>query len=319
MSASASIVAVALMVVILPHRLALERAAPVTAAVVWALALLVRALALFVVGVLAFAWLAQADLIESIFGTCWHEVLPRISERLGFAEHPVAHAAVAIPLLFVSESVATQTGRLIRAASGFRRRLDADATDGPDGSLVIADDAVLVAVTRLGRGRVVVSDRALAEMDEGELAASLAHEAAHLRRHHRPLVWAASILATIGRPLPGTAAADRELSFQLERDADAAAVRRLNDPLSLASAICKVARSRVPSGGAGLSGSGPVTRRVAELLDGATARSRSVERTARLLAAVLAIVAMALPLSATASAFAVGAGDSQHHCKHGHA
>jgi beta-lactamase regulating signal transducer with metallopeptidase domain len=153
-------------------------------------------------------------------------------------------------------------------------------------------------------------------MDSGEIAAGLAHETAHLRRRHRPVLVAASVLATIARPLPGTAAAERQLSFQLERDADAAAVRHLNDPLALASAICKVAGSQAPAGAAGLGGSGPVTQRVAELLDGSGSRSRAVDKTARLLAVALGVVAVALTLSTAAWAFDAGAGAPGHHCTH---
>jgi Zn-dependent protease with chaperone function len=316
MSANALIVALSLLAIAVPHVLPLQRAAPVTAAVVWSIALVLRALIVVAVGIFVSARLAHADSIESVFGWCWHEILPAVSDRLGFAEHPVAHATVAIPLALVGASVAIHARGLRRAAVGLRRRLDAEATVGPDGSFVIADDAVVVAVTRLGRGRVVVSSRALVEMDDGELAAGLAHETAHIRRRHRPILVVASLLAKVGRLLPGTATAERELTFHLERDADAAAIRDLHDPLSLASAICKVAQCQAPAGVASLGGSGPVVQRVAELVDGGRTRSRAIEQVARALAVMLCALAVALTLTTSAWAFDGERQARQHFCTH---
>jgi beta-lactamase regulating signal transducer with metallopeptidase domain len=181
---------------------------------------------------------------------------------------------------------------------------------------LLPDDEVVVAVTRFGRGRVVVSDRALEVMDERELAAGMAHEFAHLHRRHRPLLVLASLLATIARPLPGTARAHRELCFQLERDADAWAVNRLHDPLSLASAICKVAGAIEPRGAASLAGRGAVTRRLAELLGERGARSTRIELVARGLAIGLAGLALALAGAADTWASSLGDDRSGHSCSH---
>jgi hypothetical protein len=173
-----------------------------------------------------------------------------------------------------------------------------------------------VAVTRFGRGRVVISERAVEVMDDDELAAGMAHELAHLHRRHRPLLLLASLLATIGRPLPGTVGAHRELCFQLERDADAWAVNRLHDPLSLASAICKAAGATEPRGTTGLAGKGPVTRRLAELLGERGARSPRVELAARALATTLAGTVLALAIVTPAWASTVVAGSAGHICSH---
>jgi hypothetical protein len=194
-----------------------------------------------------------------------------------------------------------------------------NAGSGPGGTTLIRDDEVVLAVNRLGRGRVLVSKRALEVMDARELAAGVAHEVAHIHRRHRPVLLAASVLATIARPLPGTGIAERELCFQLERDADAYAVDHLHDPLSLASAICKVAGAGAPSGLTSLGGRGAVTRRLAELLDGRGIRSKRVERAARALAATLAALVLALAVGASAWAFGSSRGerpDAAHDCSH---
>jgi hypothetical protein len=74
-------------------------------------------------------------------------------------------------------------------------------------------------------------------------------------------------LAQAARLLPGTRAAEAGLRLSLERDADSYAVQTTGDPLGLASAICKVARTRSASGLIGLDG-GSVTARLDHLLAG---------------------------------------------------
>lgn len=112
---------------------------------------------------------------------------------------------------------------------------------------------------------LLVSDAALRAMDRDELRASFAHEIGHVRRRHRPLILGASLLAAVGRFLPGTQAAERELLFNLERDADEFAVRATNDPLALASAICKAAAGRAINYAAALQGRGGMATRLSYL------------------------------------------------------
>jgi Zn-dependent protease with chaperone function len=319
MTAVGLAVALALPAALVPHILPLHRASPVTGAVVWLLALSLRALIVVFLATLSFSQLAYSGPVEGALSWCWHEVLPDVPTWLGFAEDPVAHAAVAVPAVALTVALIARAFGLVRDWVGLRRRLAAQAGTGPAGTTVIPDDDVVVAVTRLGRGRVLVSDRALEMMDPEELAAGVAHEVAHIRRRHRPVLLSASILATIARPLPGTQMAERELGFQLERDADAYVVDRLHDPLSLASAICKVARANVPSGVTSLGGRAAVTRRLAELLDGRGIRSKRVERAARALAATLATLVVVLAVGASAWAFESGGGErpgAAHECSH---
>jgi Zn-dependent protease with chaperone function len=311
--------ALALPAALVPHLLPLHRASPVTGAVVWMLALALRALGLVYLATLAFTQLAHWKPVEAALAWCWHEVLPDVPSWLGFAEDPVAHAAVAVPAVVLAVALMAHALGLLHDWVGLRRQLAVHLGRGPAGTTLIPDDDVVLAVTRLGRGRVLVSRRALEVMDAEELAAGVAHEVAHIRRRHRPVLLAASILATIARPLPGTRIAERELGFQLERDADGYVVDRLHDPLSLASAICKVAGANVPRAVACLGGRGAVTRRLAELLEGRGIRSKWVERGARTLAVTLAGLVLALAAGGPASAVGSGAGGqpaAAHHCSH---
>jgi Peptidase family M48 len=316
MSALAIAFAISIPATAAPHYIPLHRAAPITGAAVWMLALLLRALIVIGVTTFVFARLAHTDLLEAALNWCWHEVLPDIPGWLGFAEHPVAHAAVAVPVFTITAAVITHLFGGLRAWVALQRRLTAAGSVGPQGAALLPDEEVVVAVTRFGRGRIVVSNRALEMMDDEELAAGMAHELAHLRRRHRPILQFASLLSTIGRPLPGTTSAHCELCFQLERDADAWAVRRLHDPLSLASAICKVAGALEARGTASLGGRGPVTRRLAELIGERGVRSTRIELAARVLVTCLAGVVLGLAIAAPTWASALGDAHTGHICSH---
>jgi Zn-dependent protease with chaperone function len=121
---------------------------------------------------------------------------------------------------------------------------------GPRNSLVVSGPEVLFAVAGLARPRIVVSG-ALACLDDDELDAALDHEQAHIVRRHRFVMLLAVAFGALGRAIPATARAVRELGFQLERDADRWALLRRNDRLALASVICTAAPARARSGSAG--------------------------------------------------------------------
>jgi Zn-dependent protease with chaperone function len=316
MTALAIALALSLPLIAVPHVMPLHRAAPVTGAVVWMLALLLRAVVVIGLATFLFARLAHTEVIEAALNWCWHEILPDVPAWLGFAEHPVAHAAVAVPVFAIAGALLIHTLGGLRAWMGLRRRLSGASSAGPNGTALIPDHEVVVAVTRLGRGRVVISDSALELMDDDELAAGVAHEFAHLHRRHRPLLILGSLLATVARPFPGTATAHRELGFQLERDADEWAVKRVPDPLSLASAICKVAGATGPRGTTSLAGRGPVTRRLAELIGEQGVRSARVELLARGVAASLAALVLSLGVAAPTWASSLDGARHGHICSH---
>lgn len=300
------------------ERLPLGRVAPATAAGLLFLALLMRALLAVGLGVIVFLRLAELSVVQAALNWCWHDLLPDLPGLLGFAEHPATHAIVATPLALLAASVAWLALRQVAAWLALRGRLAHALGEGPLGSTVVAGDDLLLAVTRVGRSRILVSARALRELDEAELAAGLAHELGHIRRRHRVVLLGASLLGSLARPLPGTGAAERLLAFHLERDADEYAVRRIGDPLSLASAICKSAaaggsqRFLVTLGGSG------ATLRVRELLEGALPRSRAAERGARFLA--LALIGFTFVLTIAASSWALSpaspAPAAAHPCDH---
>ena len=282
----------------LPHALPLHRVAPLTAASVWLLALALRALIALGGALFIFVYLPQTGLFRALAEWCLHEVMPLVATHLGFSGHPVAHVALILPGLALAASLVWLCFGLARGWLALRRLLNKTIGDGPWGSTIVPDERILVAVTGLGAGRILVSDRALGALDSAELEASVAHEVGHIRRRHRPLLLLASVLAAIARPLPGTKRAERELAFSLERDADEYAVLRTRDPLALASAICKAATGDPSPALTALGGRGRTTLRVEHLLAGARRPCAvALERSARTLAACLAVLALALGLT----------------------
>ena len=292
--------------VCVPHALPLHSVAPRTASTVWLLALWLRALLMIATAIFFFIYLPQTHLFEEVARWCLHNVLPILSGHLRFSGHPLAHFAVILPALMLAASVLWVLAGLVRAWVALRLHLARRALGtGPEGATVLDDDAIVVAVTRVGRARILVSRAALGAMDEDELAASLAHEQGHLRRRHRPALLLGVLLAALARPLPGTRAAHRGLVFNLERDADEYAVERTRDPLALASALGKTAVMPL-AGTTGLGGKGGVALRMSYLIDGGKCRSTSrIERAARATAAVLAVLVVGL--TATLPAWGVAA------------
>jgi hypothetical protein len=302
----------------LPHALPLHAAAPITSASVWLLALVLRAVVAIGAALFVFVYLPQSGVFKAVADWCLHEVLPLLALHLGFSGHPLAHAAAILPGLALALSLVWVLFGIARAWLALRRLLGRALGAGPLGCTVISDERILVAVTGLGGGRILVSERALGEMDFAELEASVAHEVGHIHRRHRPVLLLASVLAAVARPLPGTRRAQRELAFNLERDADDYAVKRTRDPLALASAICKAATDPASPTLAALGGGGRTTLRVEYLLDGAP-RKTLLDPAARALAALLAALALGLAVTlpawglATPSPVSVGGEPVCHH------
>ena len=182
---------------------------------------------------------------------------------------------------------------------------------GPGESLILADGALLVAVAGLRRPQVVVSAGALVALDDEELHASLEHERGHIALRHRYLLVAAELARAVGRFLPGTRAAARELIFALERDADRYASRAATTPR------CSPARSARPRVGRSpvlptlALGGGVVARRARLLLEAgasAAAPHLGLVALAPVMVALVAASAIALPFVAHAG----------YHRGHGH-
>jgi peptidase M48-like protein len=282
---AAALVAAILAGIALPHALRLARADPATAVVLWAAGLGLRAL--LVVGTVAGALvlLHPAHLLSAV------------AEWPCAPHHRVAgHAAAVLGGVALALSLAWALARVVQAAVAVRRLVRAPLGRGPEGSVIVGGDEVVLAAAGLGRPTLVVSAGALARLDDAELAAAMAHEQAHIRRRHRFILLYAEVCRVLGRPLPGTARAVRALRFQLERDADRCAVRERADRLALASAICKAATATPSRAGiATLGGDGTVAR-VSELLDDVPARRARGLRALAAGAAALAVgTALALP------------------------
>lgn len=289
--------------ILLPHIVGLHRVTPAVAALVWLCALSLRALVAVGGALFVFVYMPQTGVYAAVADWCLHEVLPLIAAHLGLSGHPLVHAAIVVPGLALAASVLWLLFGLTRAWLLVRAKLRRALGEGPHGSTIIEEDGIVVGVTGVGRSRILISRAALGAMDSDELEASLSHELGHIHRRHRPLLLLASLLVALGRMLPGTRTAERELRFSLERDADDYAVRRTRDPLALASAICKAASSRTLAGTTSLAGSGRVTLRLDYLEGQARRADRGLERGARVLAA--ALVTVALGLSATLPTWAL--------------
>ena len=253
--------------IVLPHALRLEHSSPPAAATVWLSALLLRALT----AVFAAIYVVVAVPATRVFGAvthwCWHAVVPGMATHLGLDGHAFGDAALVLPAVLLSASVlsvAFGIWKAARAVGGLIQR--SQVGEGPRNSVILGDGDVLVAAAGLRRPRVLVSAGALTSFDDDELDASLAHEQGHIARRHRYVLVVGELCRALGRCLPGTRAAARELAFHLERDADHFALRRDHAPAALASAICKAAQPPTAAALSALSGGG-VTRRIRELLD----------------------------------------------------
>ena len=280
-----------------PHLVPMRSVRPALAASVWLGALALRALVAVGTAVFLLVYLPQTELFRALAELCLHAVVPVLATHLGFSGHHLADAALILPSLALAGSVVVVGFGLARGGLALRGRLrERSLGDGPLGSTVVAEPGIVVAVARVGRPRILVSSDALAELDEDELSASLAHELGHLRRRHRPLLVAGSFLTALARGLPGTRAAHREFELSLERDADAFAVSVTQRPLALASAICKAMPHAAGSAVAGLDGRGSLGARLDPLLEPPRPRV-ALERVARVLAVTLAVEVLALAVT----------------------
>ena len=194
----------------LPHFLPLHRVAPTTAGAVWFLALGLRAIAAVGAAVYVLAYLPETALFAGAGDWCLHLALPVGSISVHVPGLRLARAIAVVPTLALAASLAWTGFGLLRARRYTQRLVRKLAVGaGPLGSTVLATDEVLLAITRVGPPRLLVSGTALETLDGDELAAALQHELGHLRRAHRPVLLAASVLralaplaASVGRGVP---------------------------------------------------------------------------------------------------------------------
>lgn len=136
----------------------------------------------------------------------------------------------------------------------------------PDG-LRVLDHPIPVAYCLPGMAgsRVVVSSGALARLAPDQLAATLAHERAHLRARHDLVLEAFTVLRHAFPALPSAGAALAEVGLLVEVLADRAAVRA-GQARALGGALLALAEGRLPAGSLG-AGTGHLVVRVELLAD----------------------------------------------------
>jgi hypothetical protein len=305
----------------LPHRLRLERIPPVTAATLWSVSLALRALAVLLVALYVVFYVPDTALFASLTHWCWHTALPFLTSHLGLDGNQVGDAATILPGLLVIASLLSVSFGVARAARTVRRALTRNTLGpGPRGSVIVPGPEVMLAAAGLARPRVLVTAGALIVLDDEELAAGLDHEHGHIARRHRFVLVLAEVCHGVGRVVPGSRTAVRELSFHLERDADQWSVARRNDPYALASAICKAATIAPLTGPLAPLGGSRAAERLGQLMDAPEPKRggiRNLVLNGLAVALVFATLATAALVPSTALAGAQQLGPhTHHHCEH---
>lgn len=286
-----------------PYLLPRDALAPMTGAALWLSVLVLRALLVVVGALIGILYLPATELFQLTTHGCIHAVIPFLTTHLGFSGHRLGDAATLLPGLVLGLSLISALFAGWRTARAVRRWLRGNCLgEGPHQSLIVGGSGVIVAAAGIRDAKVVVSTGALAKLDEEELAAGLEHERGHIAHRHPYLALAGSLAFAVARVLPGSKDAIDRLQFCLERDADEYAIGRTNDPLALASAICKAAADQPPTSPAmaGLAGCGTAAR-LRFLIDRPRAcPSAAAELAGRaLLASLVALVLLTMALTPT--------------------
>jgi Zn-dependent protease with chaperone function len=303
-----ALAAIAAAGIAVPHLLRIQRVSAVTAIVLWSSSLALRAL----VGVLGVVYLLfflpRTGVFAALTHWCLHTAFPALADELEVEGHGLGDLALYVPGAALAGSLVFACISTARKAVAARHLVERHVVGtGPRNSLMVGGHDVLLAVAGLTRPRIVVSAGALASLDDEELCAALDHEQAHIARRHRFIMLAAIALRALGRPLPGTQRAVRELAFHLERDADNWALKHRNDRLALASAICKAAMSTDATRAPAITrlGETGVRERVGQLLDdspahGAPTGAAALNGLATAMVACTLMLAAILPTAAVA-------------------
>lgn len=305
------------MAIAAPHVLDLRASPPVAGAVVWFASLALRSLVVLAAAGFTLVYLPQTEFFSALAHWCVHAVVPILTAHLGLDGHRVAAAVIVLPAGLLVLSLSSGTVAIVRAARKIRDSVkQASLGTGPEDSVLVGGSEVLLASAGLARPRVIVSAGALLVLDDDELAAGLAHERGHIARRHHHLLCLAEIMQAVGRFVPGSSRAMRELRFHLERDADRWAIATRHDPLALASAICKAADASADRRGVAALGGGRVTDRVDELITRAGPENRQQSRlAARSLAMIMSVLAIGLAV-AIPVALAAGVPQSEASVQH---
>ncbi|MGI8460786.1 MAG: M56 family metallopeptidase [Solirubrobacterales bacterium] len=286
-----------------PHLMRQGRIAPAAGIGLWLSVLCLRAVLALSVAVLIVLYLPATQLFGLLTHWCFHAVIPFVTTHLGFSGHRLGDVAILVPALVAAVSLLSTTFAAWRATRAVRRWLSRSSVgSGPEETVLVGGEGILLAAAGLRDPKVVVSAGALCALDEPELRAGLEHERGHIARRHRFYVLFGNLFYAVSRLLPGSASAWEHLQFHLERDADEYAVKKTGDPLALASVICKAATSST-RGGVAFSalGGGHVSKRLDLLLEEVPSSGFSTALARGLAVGLLGLV-LALVVSAPALA-----------------
>ena len=233
--------------------------------------------------------------IPALIGRC-------VDAAWEFLAHPVGHwpqIVAAVALLALGGRLGYAAMATLLDARRTRRQLERIGT--AFGGFTLVESPEPMAYTVGVRHRlVVVSSGLLAELDDGERAAVLAHERAHVRGWHTALLLAARIVVRAFGSFPPARAATRQLVLGLETAADDAAVNEVGDPVIVARALLRLAEQptpELPASGLGASES-DVVMRVRRLTSPDKRRRRSLGMSATG-ATLLLLISLLMILPAT--------------------
>lgn len=308
-------------VVALPHRLRLAAVEPASAATLWVANLTLRALSGVLIAVSLVVLVPANQVFSNLTHWCWHTIVPPAATHLGLNGHRLGDAAIVFPSVVLALSLLWVGVGVLRVARAVRRLLRRAALGpGPQDSVIVGGPGIVLAAAGLTRPQVIVSAGALAQLDDEELAAGLAHERGHIVRRHRWILVYAELCRALAVFLPGTRAAVAHLSLHLERDADRWALSRRNDRLALASAIVKAAASlpRPSTALAALGGpADQLTQRLEDLVGSGGRDRHGPRRAARVVALASCVAAFALTAAVPATLAAappLPPGAGERHC-----
>jgi bla regulator protein blaR1 len=307
--------------IVLPHVLRLQRAAPVTACLLWLTSLALRALTGLALVTFLLFFLPRTEVFRSLTHWCLHAVFPGLADELNLEGHGIGDLLLLVPGIALGTSLLIACVRTGRGAWTARRLVHRHVLgSGPRGSVIVSGPDVMLAVAGLARPRILVSAGALAQLDDAELAAGLDHERGHIARRHRFVTLTTAALSALGWMIAGTRRAASEVAFHLERDADRWALAHRNNRLALASVIYKAAVGTPSLGSTAIANLGQtgVRERLGQLLDDQPGRT-SHPAAAALNALAAVMVACTLLLAALLPTAAVaGARSDAHQAHHAH-
>jgi len=163
LEAAASVLVAALAA---PYLLPLHRVSPRLASRVWLAALGLRAAVGIGVATVILVGLPQTEIFTAFARSSWHQVIPVIATHVDWRGHPLAHAAAFLPSLQLALSLLVGAAGGVPAVIGLRRMVSRSVGTGPLGSIVVADERVLIGVPAMGPAQIFVSDSALAQLED---------------------------------------------------------------------------------------------------------------------------------------------------------